>query len=1054
MVTVQPEAALKRLYPADIRKNAGYLLSVSGLEDNPENKAMTCWLVNAAEWTYTNIQPEDGSKLLVQFAADSLDKFSDSIRSRCLEGLQDLGLLDLDSIDAAAAAAAADPEVLGKVRAAIAADLGSRAAVKDVETLENGKYQEFTYNGSFHKMSEIDNLMKVILGIESRIASLQRKESAEGLTGEETAAKQAAAEELEREQAQLGDMLKADSRAENYYLARLQRMEQEEEKIEEEIQAATADAKTYNEIMTARQEARAAMRAAEAEAAEAEAAEAAERAERMRERSRQRIADNVIFAAYDEETAEELAAADMLSVPVLAMEDAKQEYVQARKAAAVAAVRESRESRESKERQQLEDRRKQQREREAHNAVWNADYRQTFISRFEILQLENPFAVFVPPPDLVRKIPEETRKKLNIFNLAETEKALLMESDLTVAEIEQALAYPFRIALGGDDYRFDGYADIELMMAFNRKAIDADKEYSNALEQLKDLNRKLPDLKSELFYLCKEYRKSSEKLQELQTLQEEIRKEETKLQTLIIFRFPVAAVNLQGVHQDVLNKYIDGYSAKIRSYAADLTAEAREAVPAEIWIRFMESQEYDRLTALHDTAIVWLQDHVKETEAKAEEKRQELEKCKEEISRLDKFVNSNGSRQRLQLTDVSAAIYRAAVIMVNATLRSKYDYTRVTAVSNGKHKDVSWSSNIDSAKDKAKITGAAEPEGIVNGQPEGGRAAASQAYFSRLKSELYTAVKGLEFGYNGSLLDNDIGAAAVNQFIVGVTLPDSFDMLHEAAAALLEEADKALQPENGSYFRNWLEQNGTEAHPIKRVFKDGEVIRESYRTPISSVYSALHGYVDRQKQLFDPVNRKGTYISLADFQEYRSLLESEGKEYDPTAAAAAGLEDVYIKISDYDLDLTDGSNGFPAMNSWQGLDLLAMILKAKLTAEERTAVEMKLGGCSNRAIAAELEVRENQVTRLFAKIGRKVIKENGLKTKHISSIKKAAKKQRQDNRKKAVGCYSLDGQTLITVYGSAAQACKALNVSSSHVYEVLNGKRQSEHGYIFKYITV
>lgn len=681
--------------------------------------------------------------------------------------------------------------------------------------------------------------------------------------------------------------------------------------------------------------------------------------------------------------------------------------------------------------------------RDEHNRIFTPEYRETVMSGWIG---GNPFNVFAVPEDIGGRIPPGVKQSLDMFNLSGSKRQLLALSDLTPQEIKRVLAQPFRLSVTYDNYSIDTYLDYEIEIACNWN--QADTEYKALLTRKSELYNRLLELKTELFDANREENRQEKELLRLCSLLETIRETEKK------YMAACAAYDLMeglfcGFDMLPWDRLRGEYGERLHALSTEYVIGVRSLVPDPIWD---ERDRNEGAPRRYENCLLWAAQNVEELYGKAQTLREELEITEHEIEVTERELDKRA--RALNITDVSGNVYRIALMVSSSTLRSKADYTRNTAVSNSKYKEVQWSSDYMSAHGKLQMQQPAEPEGYTQGQTETGRAATSQAFFRGMKERLFPEYKKIEKAYNATLFESDFNDESIKEFIIGESIPECIDVLQEAVTLILAETIKAGE-KLPSMFSNWMEKS-ISGKVTKTVYQAGEAVKVSMQTPISIVYSGLHLYIDKQKKVFDPLN-KGTYVSLEDIIKYRDTTgadtdtdETADSISDPVLTDIDDAGNVYVKVSSYDMDTMGGKMGLDVSSPWQTLDLMRLLHESKLTPQEKSACEMRLAGYSLDRIAAELEIRKYQVQRMFPKIGRRIIKENKLETKHISDIRRKAKAQKRDNKTRLVTVYDLTGVE-IGVYKSASAASSALNVAANHISECLRNKRKSCKGYIFKY---
>lgn len=255
------------------------------------------------------------------------------------------------------------------------------------------------------------------------------------------------------------------------------------------------------------------------------------------------------------------------------------------------------------------------------------------------------------------------------------------------------------------------------------------------------------------------------------------------------------------------------------------------------------------------------------------------------------------------------------------------------------------------------------------------------------------------------------------------SLGDGLDFVNEAAAAILEQAEKYA-----ALGGHWLEKEVEFRRLSKRVYIDPSAVpeyREEVTTPIQQVYRAVRKYVqDNRAVSFDPRNGY-TYVDMP---------------------AADDLDRVYYRSSRYaDLGGYDCNGNYTGdMETSTRYNAIVSALNLSTT-REAFIVSKREQGYSVEAIAAALKVDPANVSRIIRRIQDKA-----------AAIGVAPKGWTADSRKAdpAQSVEQIDSRNgeRIAVYASVTAAANMTGINKGSISAACNGRRQTAAGYVWRYI--
>lgn len=193
--------------------------------------------------------------------------------------------------------------------------------------------------------------------------------------------------------------------------------------------------------------------------------------------------------------------------------------------------------------------------------------------------------------------------------------------------------------------------------------------------------------------------------------------------------------------------------------------------------------------------------------------------------------------------------------------------------------------------------------------------------------------------------DKDAAAALVA--LLGESVSDGFDVVQEAAAAILEQAADHATVEN------WLDTPYTVRRLSKRVYirkEDSAAYRDERTTPIQEVYKAVRRYIQNSRAMrTDPRNGY-------------SYLEE---------VAPDGLETIYLRLGKYaDLGGYD-CNGNYTVDRQTVDDAAALVEKLDLTDRQAQILKLRMQGKGYKAIATYLGVTQRAIAKTVEQVQKK-----------------------------------------------------------------------------------
>lgn len=190
----------------------------------------------------------------------------------------------------------------------------------------------------------------------------------------------------------------------------------------------------------------------------------------------------------------------------------------------------------------------------------------------------------------------------------------------------------------------------------------------------------------------------------------------------------------------------------------------------------------------------------------------------------------------------------------------------------------------------------------------------------------------------------DRDAAAALASLLGESISDGFDVVQEAAAAILEQAaDHAAGEE-------WLDRPYTVRRLSKRVYirrEDSAAYRDEQTTPIQEVYKAVRRYI------------QNSAAARTDPRNGYSYLEEVSPD---------GLETVYLRLGKYaDLGGYD-CNGNYTVDRQTVDDTAALVEKLNLTDRQAQVLKLRMQGKGYKAIATYLGVTQRAIAKTVGQI--------------------------------------------------------------------------------------
>lgn len=220
------------------------------------------------------------------------------------------------------------------------------------------------------------------------------------------------------------------------------------------------------------------------------------------------------------------------------------------------------------------------------------------------------------------------------------------------------------------------------------------------------------------------------------------------------------------------------------------------------------------------------------------------------------------------------------------------------------------------------------------------------------------------FNANGDYVTEtaDRDAAAALASLLRESITDGFDVVQEAAAALLEQAAAHASGEQ------WLDRPYTVRRLSRRVYirlEDSAAYRDETTTPIQEVYKVVRRYIQNSRAMrTDPRNG---YSYIEDYAR------------DVTGVDADPLETIYRRLGKYaDLGGYD-CNGNYTTDGQTVEDYAALVQKMNLTDRQAQILKLRLQGKGNKAIATYLGVSKQAIAKTVAQLQVKA-KEIGLTT--------------------------------------------------------------------------
>ena len=202
----------------------------------------------------------------------------------------------------------------------------------------------------------------------------------------------------------------------------------------------------------------------------------------------------------------------------------------------------------------------------------------------------------------------------------------------------------------------------------------------------------------------------------------------------------------------------------------------------------------------------------------------------------------------------------------------------------------------------------------------------------------------------------DKDAAAALASLLGESITDGFDVVQEAAAALLEQAADHANGEN------WLDRPYTVRRLSRRVYirlEDSAAYREDETTPIQEVYKAVRRYIQNSRAMRTDPRNGYSYI--------------EDCAVDPSTGDVDPLETIYRRLGKYaDLGGYD-CNGNYTTDRQTVDDCAALVQKMDLTDRQAQVLKLRLQGKGNKAIATYLGVSKQAIAKTVAQIQKKAV---------------------------------------------------------------------------------
>lgn len=226
---------------------------------------------------------------------------------------------------------------------------------------------------------------------------------------------------------------------------------------------------------------------------------------------------------------------------------------------------------------------------------------------------------------------------------------------------------------------------------------------------------------------------------------------------------------------------------------------------------------------------------------------------------------------------------------------------------------------------------------------------------------------------NAVTVTADTDAAAALAALLGESITDGFDVVQEAAAAILEQAadhakkvDKTADNWTVENVENWLDVPYTVRRLSKRVYirmEDSAAYRDETTTPIQEVYKAVRRYIQNSRAMrTDPRNGY-------------SYLEE---------VAPDGLETIYFRLGKY-ADLGgyaqgghfgqpgrgDRATGLYTVDRQTVDDAAAIVEKLDLTDRQAQVLKLRMQGKGYKAIATYLGVTQRAIAKTVERIQEK-----------------------------------------------------------------------------------
>lgn len=236
-----------------------------------------------------------------------------------------------------------------------------------------------------------------------------------------------------------------------------------------------------------------------------------------------------------------------------------------------------------------------------------------------------------------------------------------------------------------------------------------------------------------------------------------------------------------------------------------------------------------------------------------------------------------------------------------------------------------------------------------------------------LENTQTNADKATRTTYNdaGDMVTETADAAALAAFgeLIGETLTDGIDLVHTAAAALLEQAADHAAGEN------WLDTPYTVRRLAKKVYirtEDSAAYREEEATPIQEVYRAVRRAIQSSRAVQTDPRNGYTYISDTTPDGLDSIYYRMGKYADIGGSAIAE----HSKTPGAPALYPAGSTHYTADRETV-LTYEKMLAALNLTRRQAEIVNLRMKGHGTKAIATYLGVTKAavdiQLQRLRAK---------------------------------------------------------------------------------------